>query len=156
MRVSRIAVILVLVSLVTACVQGQGNKQTVDTLLGAGTGALLGSQLGSGKGKLAFVALGALGGAFLGSEIGKSLDRADRQMAARAQNTALETGRSGTSTAWVNPDSGHSGRVTPRPSYQRASGETCRKYEHEVTIDGRREIMKGTACRQRDGTWRTV
>ncbi len=156
MKVSRFAVVLMLVSLVAACAEGQGNKQTVGTLLGAGTGALLGSQLGSGKGKLAFVALGALGGAFLGSEIGKSLDRADRQMAARAQNTALETGRSGTATAWVNPDSGHSGRVTPRPSYQRASGETCREYEHEVTIDGRREIMKGTACRQSDGTWRTI
>ena len=156
MKTSRFAVILILVSLVSACVQGQGNKQTVGTLLGAGTGALLGSQFGSGKGQLAMVAIGALGGAFLGSEIGKSLDRADRQMAARAQNVALETGRSGTSTTWVNPDSGHSGRVTPRPSYQVASGETCREYEHVVTIDGRRETMKGTACRQRDGTWRTI
>jgi surface antigen len=153
MKVSRIAVVLILVTFVSAC---QANKQTGGTLIGAGAGALLGSQLGSGRGKLAMVALGALGGAWLGSEIGKSMDEADRQRALRAQNRALETGRSGTSVAWRNPDNGHSGQITPRPSYQRASGETCREYEHEVTIDGRREIMKGTACRQRDGTWRTI
>ena len=75
MRGSRFAVVLMLASLLSACVQHQGNKQTVGTLLGAGTGALIGSQMGSGKGKLAMVALGALGGAFLGGEIGKSMEK---------------------------------------------------------------------------------
>jgi len=153
MKFSRIAVVLILVTVVSAC---QANKQTGGTLIGAGAGALLGSQLGSGRGKLAMVALGALGGAWLGSEIGKSMDEADRARAARAQTAALETGRSGTPVAWRNPDNGHSGQITPRPSYTRASVETCREYEHEVTIDGRRETMKGTACRQRDGSWQTI
>ena len=75
MRASRYAVVLILASLLAACAQNQGNKQTVGMLVGAGTGALLGSQMGKGKGKLAMVAIGALGGAFLGSEIGKSLDQ---------------------------------------------------------------------------------
>ena len=153
MKLSRIAVVMALVTVVSAC---QANKQTGGTLVGAGAGALLGSQMGSGRGKLAMVAIGALGGAFLGSQIGKSMDETDRQQAMRAQNRALETGRSGTSVAWRNPDNGHAGNVTPRPSYQRASGQTCREYEHEVTIDGRRETMKGTACRQSDGSWRTI
>ena len=52
--------------LVGACGDRGGQKQTAGTLLGAGLGALAGSQIGSGRGQL--VALGALGGAFLGSE----------------------------------------------------------------------------------------
>ena len=156
MRASRYAVVLILASLLAACAQNQGNKQTVGTLLGAGTGALLGSQMGKGKGKLAMVAIGALGGAFLGSEIGKFLDQIDKQIAARAQIAALETGRSGTVTRWVNPDTEHSARVTTQPSYRTVSSVVCREYEHEVTFDGRRISVKSTACRHLDGSWRTI
>jgi len=157
MRPSKLVIVLVLTAFVTACAQGQNNqKQTLGTLLGAGAGALLGSQVGGGKGKLAAVAIGALGGAFLGMELGKSLDAADRQQAGDAQQKALENNRSGQSTAWRNPDTGHSGVVTPRPAVQTASGEFCREYEHEITVEGRSEVATGTACRQGDGTWRVI
>jgi hypothetical protein len=56
---------------VSACAGTPGEKQTGGTLMGAGIGALLGSQIGSGKGQLAAVAIGTLAGAVVGGEVGK-------------------------------------------------------------------------------------
>ncbi len=138
-----------------ACQEG-GQKQTLGTLLGGVGGALAGSQVGAGRGKLVAVAGGALLGAFLGSEIGKSLDNADRAAMATTTQRTLETAPSGNPVSWSNPDSGHSGTVTPRPSYQNASGDYCREYDQTIVVDGKTETAYGTACRQADGSWKIV
>ena len=157
MKVFKLTIILVITTIFSACAQNQDNqKQTIGTLLGAGAGALLGSQIGEGKGQLAAVAIGALGGAFLGSELGKSLDDVDRLKAGKAQQAALENNPSGQITSWRNPDTGHSGTITPKPAIRTASGEYCRDYEHEIKVDGRTEVARGTACRQTDGKWRVI
>lgn len=73
---------LAFVSLFTLALAGcqtGGPKQTAGTLVGAGAGALVGSQFGSGKGKLVGVALGTLGGAAAGGYIGKQMDVKDKQ-----------------------------------------------------------------------------
>jgi surface antigen len=152
----RFVPLVAIVFLLSACAEGQGPKQTGGTLLGAGLGALAGSQFGGGKGQLVAVAIGALGGAFLGSEIGKSLDKADRLAMANTTHEALETGRSGQPVAWRNPDSGHSGTVTPEPAVQNASGEYCREYTQTVNVGGKTQDAYGRACRQPDGTWKIV
>ncbi len=154
MKLTRIALPVALVLALSACQPGQGNKQTGGTLVGAGLGALLGSQVGGGRGKLAAVAIGALAGAYLGSEVGKSLDRADRLAMQRTSQKALERNRSCQSSGWSNPDSGHSGTVTPTRTYQTASGRPCREYQQTVTIDGKTERAYGRACRQPDGSWK--
>jgi len=138
-----------------ACQQG-GEKQTLGTLLGAVGGAVAGSQIGKGRGTLVAVAAGTLLGGFLGSEIGKSLDRADRLAMERTTQRGLESTPSGNTVSWRNPDSGHSGTVTPQPSYQNASGQYCREYEQSITVDGKTETAYGTACRQPDGSWKIV
>ena len=79
------------------------NSQLFGRLLGAGVGALLGSQVGGGKGKLAAVAVGALAGAWLGGEIAGRLTQSDQQGIAQTTNTALDTGQTQT---WTNPDTG--------------------------------------------------
>ena len=61
--------------LVSGC---QMNNKTGGTLLGAGGGALLGSQFGSGKGKLVSTAIGTLSGAVIGSNVGNTLDQANQ------------------------------------------------------------------------------
>ena len=66
-----------------------GPKQTGGTFLGAGLGALAGSQIGKGRGKLVAVAIGTLLGAGLGSSIGQSLDRADRLYMARTSSACV-------------------------------------------------------------------
>jgi len=140
--------------LLGACANGQGPKQSGGTLIGAGLGALAGSQIGSGRGQLAAVAIGALAGAFVGNEIGKSLDSADKIAMENSTQRALETAPSGQTVAWQNPDSGNSGSITPRPAVQHNSGEYCREYQQTITVDGRSEQAYGTACRQPDGSWK--
>ena len=123
-------------------------KQDVGTLVGAGAGAYVGTHIGSGTGQLAAVAIGALMGGFLGGQVGQQMDELDRY---KAQN-ALETMPTGSTAGWRNPDSGVTYNVTPTQTYDSASGP-CRDYTTEAVIDGRSEIVHGTACRQSDGTW---
>ena len=154
MKLTRIALPVALVLVLAACAPGQVNKQTGGTLIGAGLGALAGSQIGGGRGQLAAVAVGALAGAYLGSEVGKSLDRADRLAMKRTSQNALESNPVGQASSWSNPDSGHSGTVTPTRTYQTAAGQNCREYQQTVTIDGKTEQAYGRACRQPDGSWK--
>lgn len=70
--------VAVAASLLAACSQDVGPKQTGGAILGGAGGALAGAQFGKGKGQLAATALGTLLGAFIGSEAGASMDRADQ------------------------------------------------------------------------------
>lgn len=130
-------------------------KETVGILGGAAGGALVGSQIGGGRGQLAATAAGALLGAWIGGQIGASLDRADQMHAERATFSALEHNPVGRPTRWENPDSGRYGNVTPVRTYETA-GRVCREFEHEVWIDGRREVAYGEACRDPDGRWQII
>ncbi len=158
MRTPKLIVILSALSILSACAENQNNqKQTIGTILGAGLGALVGSQAGKGKGKLVAVAIGTLGGAFAGSQLGKALDDIDRLKANEAQQSALENNKDGVGSTWKNPNTGNSGRVTPtRTASNEKSGEDCREYEHEIVVDGKKEMVKGTACRRPDGSWRVI
>ena len=149
--------VLLAVVFLAACADVEGKpKQTAGTLLGAGLGALAGSQVGGGKGQLAAVAVGALAGAWLGGEAGKSLDKADQAYAERTAQNTLESNPVGQTSNWRNPDSGHAGSYTPTRTYQTASGQNCREFETSVVIDGKTETATGTACRGADGTWKIV
>ena len=150
----------ILVGILTMCLisctnNNYGQKQSGGAILGGVIGGLLGSQVGKGRGKLAATAAGTLLGVYLGSEIGKSLDEADRVYALRTTAAALENNKVGETSTWSNPDSGHSGSVTPTRTHYR-SGAQCRDFKTTCTVDGRTERTIGRACRQADGTWRFV
>lgn len=129
----------------TAC---NPTKQDIGTLAGAGAGAAVGAQVGGGTGQLAAVAIGTLIGGYIGGQIGKTMDDVDRMK----MNRALETQPTGQAYAWENPDTGHNYQVTPTQTYQQ-DGSPCRDYTTEAVIDGKREVVHGTACRQPDGRW---
>lgn len=156
MNFKKLMILGLLAPALASCVQGAGEKQTMGTLIGAAGGGLAGAQIGKGKGQLAATAAGVLLGAMIGSEVGKSLDQADRMYMAQTRQKALDTSQSGQSTKWVNPDSGHSGTVTPQPAYEQTPGRYCREFQETVTIGGQQETAYGTACRQPDGTWKIV
>ena len=156
MKSRRFAMIVALPLIVAACANAGGQKQIGGGLLGAGLGALAGSQIGSGRGQLAALAIGTLAGAFLGSEAGKSLDRADQNFAQQTMQRSLETTRSGITSNWANPDSGHSGTVTPTRTFQTADGRYCREFQGSVTIAGKTEQAYGNACRRPDGSWQII
>ncbi len=145
------------VLLLAGCADMENNpKQTLGAIGGAGIGALIGSQIGGGKGQLAAVAIGTLAGAWAGSEIGKSLDKADKLYAQRTAQDSLDYNKTYQSSTWRNPDSGNSGTFTPTRTYQTADGVYCRDYETTIYVDGRDETAVGRACRQPDGTWKII
>ena len=155
MRAPKVILCLVAAVAIAGC-ENAGEKQTIGTLAGAALGGLAGAQIGGGRGQLAATAVGALLGAWAGSEVGKSLDKADKLYMKQTSQQALEKNKVGQASTWSNPDSGHSGTVTPTRSYQTAQGDNCREYQQTVTIDGKSERAHGTACRQPDGTWKIV
>jgi surface antigen len=161
MSVAKTAVAVIgLAALLAACAgnpDGMGPKEGTGTLLGAGTGALLGAAVaGGGTGdRLAGAAIGGLVGGLIGNRIGASLDEKDKRLAYEAEMNALERGQSGAPVAWRNPDSGRYGSVVPGPAYVER-GRNCRAYTETIYIDGRPQTARGTACRNPDGTWAPI
>src|SRR5438093_8386249 len=135
---------------------GQGPKENTGTLVGAVAGGLIGSQFGGGTGeRIAAGLAGAAIGGLIGNRIGAGMDDEDKQRAYAAQMQALESGKSGVAVPWKNPDSGRYGSVVPGPAYQ-SNGLQCRQYRHTVSIAGKAQRARGTACRTADGTWTAV
>jgi surface antigen len=140
---------------VMACVgpAAPGPKTQIGAATGAAAGGLLAGAAGGGtEGVLAGVLIGGL----LGGAFGNALDNADREYASRNAYQALEYSKSGTTSAWRNPDSSHAGDFTPTRTYQTASGTYCREYSQTIRVGGRSEEGYGTACRQPDGSWKIV
>jgi surface antigen len=150
----RLTIFAILILTLTACASQVGPRENTGTLLGAGTGALIGSQFGHGGGRFAAIALGTIAGALIGQDIGHSLDEADQMYMKKNAQSSLEKVPSHQTSTWVNPDTGHSGSITPTRTYQNASGEYCREYQQKVIINGVEQEAYGQACRQPDGTWK--
>ena len=158
-RTSRAVAGAMLSALMAVAVAGCSTKQEQGTAVGAVAGGLLGSAVGKGNGKIVGGLVGAVAGGIIGSEIGRRMDQRDRILAEQAEMEAFRGERYDVPYRWRNPDNGRYGEVVPGPYYRRAySGGywDCRDYRHTVYIDGRPEVMRGTACRQPDGSWRTI
>ncbi|MGD8514503.1 MAG: RT0821/Lpp0805 family surface protein [Granulosicoccaceae bacterium] len=133
-----------------ACQTAPSNEST-GQVVGGVVGGILGSQIGGGRGKTAATIAGVLVGGYLGGKIGRSMDANDQRRAYES----LEHNRTNEPSSWHNPDSNRDYTVTPTNTYKTAEGY-CRDYTTEVMIEGRREVAKGTACRQPDGSWRVI
>lgn len=120
-------------------------------VLGAVAGGVLGNQIGGGSGRVAATIAGTLLGGYIGGNVGRLMDDGDRYRAGHA----LESTPTYQSSSWHNPDSGHRYAVTPTRTYYEGS-RPCRDYTTDAWIDGRRETVHGTACRQSDGSWRAA
>ncbi len=130
--------------------------EVVGTLLGAAVGGLIGSQIGGGTGNKVAIGAGVLAGGLIGNKIGKSLDCRDQQYHSDTTQNTLERQPTGTTRTWTNPDSGHSGAVTPTKTYIAADGMPCRDFTQTINVDGQQEEINATACRQADGTWQII
>lgn len=130
--------------------------EILGTLAGAALGGLVGSQIGSGTGNAVAIGAGVVAGGFLGNRIGKSLSCQDQEKHYATTQNALETQKTGQTSTWTNPDSGHSGEITPTRTYTSADGMPCRDFTQTIYVDGKYEQIDGTACRQPDGTWKPV
>jgi len=131
--------------------EAQPSKEDIGMATGAVLGGVLGHQVGKGTGQVVATIGGAALGGFIGNRVGRNMDRADRENAARA----LERTGDGQSTTWRNDETGQRYSVTPTRTYHGESGRLCRDFTSITQIDGRDEVVHGTACRQSDGTWST-
>ena len=153
MRLAPIIAIILLPAMLPAC--GPGNKQGTGTIVGAVAGGAAGAAIGGKNNRIPGVAIGAMAGGILGNLIGADLDERDRQLAEAAQYRALEQGQPGDAVPWNNPTSQRRGQIVPGNPYQQG-GYHCRPFTHTIYIGGQPQTSRGTACRQPDGTWRTV
>lgn len=146
-----LSVMILVALLTTGCATIESNPKTA---IGAGGGGLVGGLIAAAAGaNPAAIAASVIGGMLVGGVVGNLLDQRDKRLAAEAAHRAMETAPTGKPVAWHNPDTGHSGTVTPTKTYQTATGTYCREYQTTVVIDGKQERAHGTACRQPDGSW---
>jgi surface antigen len=146
----RACLCLLLAAGLAAC-DSPPTRRDVGMVIGGVIGGVIGQDFGRGEGRTAATIIGTLIGASIGGQIGRSMDDSDRLKTAHA----LESVRTGVPSQWVNPDTGHRYTVVPTRTYDGASGP-CREYTVDAVIGGRVEKVVGTACRQADGSWRTV
>lgn len=154
MNVKWIAPVVIIGLAVSACTPGR-EKEEAGTLVGAGAGAAIGSLIGHGGGNVAAIAIGGLLGGYAGNRIGAQLDERDQLAAAQAGQQALAAPMGQTIT-WNNPDSGHSGTVTPVRDGTDSTGAYCREYQQTIVVGGQTQQAYGTACRQPNGDWKIV
>jgi surface antigen len=147
MQLSKTAIAIVAAS--TLVLGGcQTTREQQGNWIGAIAGGVLGSKVGGGSGRVAATIAGTLLGGYIGGRIGRNMDDSDRYQAGEV----LESTPSNQSSSWSNPDTGNTYSVTPTRTYYDSS-RPCREYTTEAWIDGRKETIYGTACRQSDGTW---
>jgi len=140
---------LLIVPLLFACESYTPTREEFGMATGAILGGVIGHQFGGGHGKTVATIGGAALGAFVGSRVGRTMDRNDQLKTAQA----LETSRDGQATTWRNAGSGQQYSVTPTRTYG-ASSSQCRDFTTVTEIEGRQEVVRGSACKQPDGTWR--
>lgn len=94
----------------------------------------------------------AMAGGLIGGQVGTSLDSRERRRALEAEYRALEYTPAGQSVTWGQAGSRRHGEVVAGSPY-RVGAQNCRQYAHTVTLDGRAQTARGTACRNPDGSW---
>lgn len=158
-RFTQSALALAALGSVSACATDDGygygqraSSEGVGTVSGAVAGGAAGALLSRGNGGA--VVVGAILGGLLGNRVGAGIDERDRRQMADAYYRGLDR-PSGEPVEWREAGTGSYGRFAAREAYDRG-GETCRSYDSEVFIRGRREVITGLACRDRDGRWRDV
>jgi surface antigen len=141
-----------IMAIVLAGCAAPATQEQSGMVIGGLLGGLLGNEIGQGSGRTAAIIFGTVIGANIGGNVGRSMDDSDRLKT----SLALENVRTGVPSRWVNPDSRNQYTVVPTRTYDAPSGAPCREYTVDAVIGGRLEKVVGTACRQADGSWRTV
>lgn len=147
----KLAIATLAAALALAACETPPTKEQKGAVAGAVVGGVVGSTIGGGSGRTAAIVAGTIAGALIGGNIGRKMDEADRIKAAQA----LETTPTGQHSTWRNPDNGNQYTVTPTRTYEASAGP-CREYTIDADVDGKPDQVRGTACRQPDGSWKTT
>ena len=122
---------------------GRCNTDTVLTVLGAASGAVIGNRTASSGNRAIATVLGAVIGGVIGNEVGERIDEADRA----CMGHALEVAAVGRSVTWTNPRTRLSHTLVP----VRDLKDGCRLFELRAGAQGRPASL--TACRSKSAVW---
>ena len=92
--------------------------------------------------------IAALGGGLVG---GAQLSGSERALALQAEYKALEYTPVGQPVMWGNLQGRH-GEVRAAQPY-RVGSQDCRQYTHTIVLGAQPQVVRGTACRNSDGSW---
>lgn len=79
-----------------------------------------------------------------------ALTEQDVSLVARLLQRTLDHAPDGTTRRWTNDQSGHSGAITPMRSYIASTGQYCRDYREDLSINGQKRNFLYSACRDED------
>jgi surface antigen len=85
----------------------------------------------------------------------KSFDDVDQAFMTEHFAKAMDNTMIGQSATWTNPSSGDLVRVSPTRTFQQENSTYCRDFTQSIG-DKDAVAVRGTACRQSDGTWQIV
>jgi surface antigen len=133
------------------------NKLAASTILGAGTGILMASQIyGSGSGgAIAMVFMGAAG-ATGGYYLAQELLPPEKEAFGEAAYKSLESSKIGETVSWRNEHTGNSGSFTPTQDFTDKQGRRCRTFKSSITVHSETANSEASACRITDSAWRAV
>lgn len=129
----------------SACSTSGAERQGAATQAFAGPSRTAGQPVGA-------AIVEAMAGGLVGGPIGANLDTRDRRRALEAEYRALEHTPAGQKVAWGQTGGRSRGEVVAGSPY-RVGSQDCRQYAHTVSLDGRSQTARGTACRNPDGSW---
>lgn len=149
------ALIVAGASMVISC--SSTNSQSENTTIGAVSGAVIGgvaaSAIGAGTGQVVAIGVGAIAGALIGGYVGHSMDHSDNMQTTYTLNHTPKN----KTHHWVNKSTGAKYSMTPTTGRVAVNGQAnCRNYNMTATMNGKQQTIHGTACRQADGSWKSV
>lgn len=146
-----------------------GESEFLGTVMGAGLGGFLGSQVGHGAGRLAATGTGVFLGGWVGNSLGRSADRQAyyahpprRAYYAPAYSTVYEETYLPPSYVMTYYAPNYVAPPAPQPPppstiyVDDSSGSYCREYSQQIRIGDQVQESYGTACMQPDGSWKIV
>ncbi len=140
----RVALVAALLALAGCSTTGNGGQ----SFFAPSDGATSGSSDVAAAGKI----ISSMDGGLIGGSIGSSLSDADRRTALQAEYRALEYMPAGDGVTWKSATADTGGEVTAAQPY-RVGSQDCRQYSHSVSQNGQKQMARGTACRNKDGSW---
>ncbi|WP_417684615.1 RT0821/Lpp0805 family surface protein [Roseibium sp.] len=144
MRLAELTCLLVLGAALSGC-----------SAVSGGTSGAWNNQFGASSGSVAEDEASTAIAVLLDNDFGQALEASDHRAVAEAQKRALRANGVGVAVAWQNEKTGRSGQVQPGPVYQ-VNDTACREFTHVMVLDGHSLSSRGTACRQDDGSWKTL
>jgi len=157
MKKTSILSTLIAATVLQSAAPAYAGREEAGNIIGGIIGGVIGSQIGGGRGKTAATIIGTIAGSMIGGQVGRELEEGDRRALDEAQRSCLERDI-GTSVDWegsrYGSRSGARGRFTSvREGYNGRTGEYCREYENQISLNGRMERTAGVACSRPDGSW---